>query len=126
MNETKKLSNRLPICTGRNIRKYRHMRELSMKQLADVVGISPSFISCLENNKRSGANYTIIRDIANALGCSIQNLMEEEFDEVLTAEDRRNSLLELLEKILKAENALDDKTIRKLEVILKIKTNLLE
>lgn len=121
-----KFPNRLPPCAGRNIRKYRLMRNISGRQLAALTGVSPSFISCLECGKRNGANYPIIKAIANALGCSVQSIMEEDFEPMLTPEERRENLLELLEKILKSEDTMDDKTIRKLEIILKIKENLLK
>jgi predicted transcriptional regulator len=59
--QREKLQNRLSPATGPNIRKYRQQQNMTCSELARVVGISPSFLSCLELGKRKGTNYTILK-----------------------------------------------------------------
>ena len=52
---------------GRRIRFCRHMRDLECKELAEKVGISPSYMSSIERN-RTKAPDRVYEKIAAALG----------------------------------------------------------
>lgn len=126
MNQKQKVSFplRLPDCVGKNIRKYRLEKELTGGQLAEIVGISPSFINYLELGKRTGTNYPILKAIANALGRSVEELMGEAKAPTVSVEEQHYRLLQMLEKVYAAEGFTHDETIRQLQLILKISENM--
>lgn len=62
---------------GTQIQKYRAMVNLSQKDLAEFVGVSPSYISSLENGKgsiNSSVSMDIISKISEILGVSYDDL----------------------------------------------------
>jgi transcriptional regulator with XRE-family HTH domain len=61
---------------GANIRKYRIASQLKQEYLGKKVNLSKSEISRIENGKRN-AGFVKILEIANVIGKSINELMEE-------------------------------------------------
>lgn len=61
------------ILVGINLRRSRYERELSQEELAYAAGIAPSFLSQLENGKRS-ATVTTLDILAKALRIPITDL----------------------------------------------------
>lgn len=59
---------------GRRIAEYRELRGLTLRGLASSAGVSPSFLSQLENN-RASASIASLRKIAEALGVSVADLL---------------------------------------------------
>lgn len=59
-----------------NVIRLRHERGLSMKQLADLVGISVPYVSQLESGNRKPSLHMVCR-IAAALGVDPSTLMKE-------------------------------------------------
>lgn len=62
---------------GENVANARKMRDLTQKELAEEIGVNPSFISLLENDKSSATLGTILK-IANALEISYKTLVGED------------------------------------------------
>jgi len=59
---------------GDRIRLVREKRRLTQDQLAEKAGVSKSFLSEVENDKRNAGAETLLK-IANALGASIDFLL---------------------------------------------------
>lgn len=55
---------------GDRIRQVRERRRLTQDQLAEKAGVSKSFLSEVENDKRNAGGETLLK-LANALGASI-------------------------------------------------------
>ena len=59
------------------IRELRKARKLTVEQLADMVGLSKSYVSEIENGKKQ-ANQNRIEKFANALNVPVYDLLDEE------------------------------------------------
>lgn len=66
---------------GNNIREYRKLRGLTQEQLAERVGISPSFCANIERGNK-GVSLVVIKNISEVLEVSVDRLMsaDEEYD----------------------------------------------
>jgi DNA-binding XRE family transcriptional regulator len=63
------------ILDGENpIRVWREYRGITQQQLAETAGISPPYLSQIENNRRSGTMEVLIA-IANALNVSLDDIV---------------------------------------------------
>ncbi|TKD14579.1 MAG: helix-turn-helix transcriptional regulator, partial [Mesorhizobium sp.] len=74
---------------GERIKAIRTARRISLRQLADMIGTTASFISQLERNL-SGASASTLMRIAAALDLGINDLFEQSeggFHKVLTRAD---------------------------------------
>ena len=60
--------------TGNNVRKYRHIKNLSQRTLADMVDVRQGIISSLEADK-SLPNSVMLQRIAKALDVDINDLL---------------------------------------------------
>jgi transcriptional regulator with XRE-family HTH domain len=117
----------LPACVGVNIRNLRKQRKISGYALAAKVGVCPSFLSRIEKNQRLRVNFTILKGIADALECSVEQIFREEGStHMTTVEEQRYKILQLLEKVIVSEDLTHDETVRQLELILKISEKVLE
>ncbi|WP_329560705.1 cupin domain-containing protein [Kitasatospora sp. NBC_01266] len=75
---------------GARVRDYRQMRRLTLRALGEAAGVSPSFLSQLENG-RTEASVSSLRRIALALGIAVADLFETRAPvrhQVLRREDR--------------------------------------
>lgn len=63
--------------TGERIREVRELKRMTQDKLAELTGISKSFLSDVENNKRNVSSDYLLR-IANALGASVDYLLKGE------------------------------------------------
>lgn len=68
--------------TGDRIRFIREKKKMTQDQLTDAAGISKGFLSDVENNKRDIGSQSLLR-IANALGASVDYLLQGETKEVV-------------------------------------------
>ncbi|MEW6348483.1 MAG: cupin domain-containing protein [Thermodesulfobacteriota bacterium] len=76
---------------GNRLRRQRKARELSLKQLAALVGCTPSYLSMVENDKLD-PSVSRLKKIADALGATIVKLFSEGSGEegvVLRREERQ-------------------------------------
>ncbi len=62
---------------GRRIYELRHRNNITAKELGDIVGVSQSYISLLENNKRR-LNMQLLAKIADHFGLSLARFFSEE------------------------------------------------
>ncbi len=61
---------------GEVIRNYRVQKEMTLRELSERVGVSPSFISMMENNKNLGtASEETICKMASVLGINELKLL---------------------------------------------------
>jgi transcriptional regulator with XRE-family HTH domain len=70
---------------GDRIREVREKRRLTQDQLAEKADVSKSFLSEVENDKRSAGAETLLK-IANALGASIDYLLRGAVHETAASE----------------------------------------
>ena len=63
-----------------NIKKIRENKELSIRRLSQLTGISRTYLSDLENNRRSNPSIQILSDISKALDVNIKTLFYSELD----------------------------------------------
>lgn len=61
---------------GNNIRRYRAAANMTMKELADKVGLSESTISKYESGDIKSVDVELLARIANAISCKPENLTE--------------------------------------------------
>lgn len=61
---------------GKQIRICRKRKGISQEQLSEIINISASFLSCLENGYRSMSLETVV-SIANALNVTVDMLLAE-------------------------------------------------
>jgi len=61
---------------GVRIKRLRHLRGLTQRELATMVGVSPGYIQALESNKRTGS-LELMRKLADALGTDLSSLLDE-------------------------------------------------
>lgn len=87
---------------GERVAQFRELRGLSMRALAAAAGVSPSFLSQLENG-RTNASVASLRKIAGALGVTPATLLDASTGHtrgVLRAADRPTLPLEGAEKFV--------------------------
>lgn len=60
---------------GDQVRAFRELRGMTVRQLASAIALSPGFISQLENG-RTGASLETLKRIAHALGVTLAELVE--------------------------------------------------
>lgn len=63
---------------GDNIKKYRELKRMDAKTLANIVDITPAYLSLIENNKRKNVSIDVLGKIASALGVSVNDFFIEE------------------------------------------------
>ena len=62
---------------GSKLKELRTQAGMTQQQLADSVGVSRPFITDIENDKKTAKVQTLI-NIANALGCTLDELVKEQ------------------------------------------------
>lgn len=62
---------------GENIKKFRLAKNLTQEELAKVVGVSGPMITQLERGTKT-PNLLLGKDIAKALNCSLEDLLDNE------------------------------------------------
>ena len=60
-----------------NIKQIRLQKNLTLRQLSSISGVSNGYISDLENGKEINPTMAILRKLANALGVSVAELLSE-------------------------------------------------
>jgi transcriptional regulator with XRE-family HTH domain len=64
------------VSIGRNIRKICHARDLTLKELEDMCGVTSVTIMNIELGKKKGCTFSTIFKIAEALNVSFDLLMK--------------------------------------------------
>lgn len=107
---------------GNNIRKIRQSKGLTQKDLADMLGKTPQYVSKLEKNINS-LNFTTINSLADALGVSIYELQGVKW--MVTSMDRLGEVKEQKEVLLNLYDQLNelgkDKAIERVEELTELK-----
>ena len=96
---------------GTLVKNLRIKNNLTQNQVADALGVTPGYISNVENN-RTAMSLRILTYYARLVGCSLDSLvgeLEPEYSE--TALDR-----ELYESIIKLDTTTKEKLLKTLEI----------
>ena len=96
---------------GALVKNLRIQNNLTQNQVAEALGVTPGYISNVENN-RTAMSLRILTYYARLVGCSLDSLvgeLEPEYSE--TALDR-----ELYESILKLDTATKEKLLKTLNI----------
>ena len=83
------------ITVGKKIRAIRMREGLSQLQLAEMIEVSPPYISCIENGVKNASIETLVR-IANALQVSTDELLDDNLEDELIASfpDLKNIIIQ--------------------------------
>ena len=65
---------------GRNIKKYRTLKGLKQRELAEKLYLSDSFIAKLESVTHQTISIDTLLDIANVLECDIRDFFDPDVD----------------------------------------------
>lgn len=92
---------------GKCIKERRQEMGLTLKQLSDMVGISPSYLSKIETEQRTAPSWEVIVNIQKALQMrngltSIENINKAESENIKT---RLSELCELIEMYARRKDA---------------------
>lgn len=66
---------------GRNIAKFRSIRDIKSKELADLAGVRQSYISAIENGRKI-PTLSVLQKIAKALDTTVSELLGETSSEL--------------------------------------------
>lgn len=67
---------------GRRVRELRAARGVTLAQMADVLGVTPAYLSALEHGKRGRPTFTLIQGVIHVLG-----VIWDEADELVRLAD---------------------------------------
>ena len=81
---------------GKRIRHFRTLRQLTLEQLGEAVGVVPSQLSLIENGRRE-PKLSLLTSLAEQLGVSVPDLLSTE------APDRRSELEVELDRLQKGD-----------------------
>lgn len=99
----------MPACVGANIRTLRTSQKLSCKTLADMVGVSPSYINRIEHGERCRVSFAIVENLATVFNVTIGELMGEgEKPPVSFIEEHKRDIFQQMKGII-SENRLTHK-----------------
>ncbi len=66
--------NRIVLCGEHPVRVWREFRALKVKALAEAAGISPTYLSMIENGTRDGT-VNVMKAIAEALRVDLEEIV---------------------------------------------------
>ena len=96
---------------GAKIKELRIQNNLTQNQVAESLGVTPGYISNVENN-RTAMSLRILMYYARLIGCSLDSLVGElEPEQTETALDR-----ELYEAIIKLDTKTKEKLLKTIEL----------
>lgn len=67
---------------GRRVRELRAQRGVTLAQMAEVLGVTPAYLSALEHGKRGRPTFTLIQGVIHVLG-----VIWDEADELVRLAD---------------------------------------
>lgn len=92
----------------KNLKKYRNEKQISQERLSEKAGISPSFLSDIENGKKWGSFETLV-SLANALEVEPYELLLPNSQSISYDTKRTRSLMKRLRtNVADLMDALDD------------------
>lgn len=98
---------------GNKIKENREKSKITKSELARMIGVSPAYITMLENGKKDNPSGDILRKISNALNVPLDELLEtnQSGEKAVTsfAGMSSKSLLDLIDMIL--DESISDKKI---------------
>ena len=78
-----------------NLRKFRKRERFTLKELADLAGVSESAIGMIETGKRNPSFEVLLR-LSEALGCTVDELVRDENEKSPSEEDELMEELQML------------------------------
>lgn len=67
---------------GRRVRELREQRDITLAEMAGVLGVTPAYLSALEHGKRGRPTFTLIQGVIHVLG-----VIWDEADELVRLAD---------------------------------------
>jgi len=106
---------------GNHVKTIRTARNIGQREMARAIGISPSYLNDIENNKRAAPSKEIIKKIADILEANLENLYDlagkdknkipPDIPDIIKKNNEIPSLLRVIEKY--DLNSLEIKKIKK-------------
>lgn len=106
---------------GNHIKTLRTARNIGQREMARIIGISPSYLNDIENNKRAAPSKEIIKKIADILEANLENLYDlagkgknkipPDIPDIIKKNSEISSLLRVIEKY--DLNSLEIKKVKK-------------
>jgi len=66
----------MPVLKTLNIKRIRLQKNITLRQLSSISGVSNGYISDLENGKETNPTMAVLEKIANALGVTVLELIK--------------------------------------------------
>lgn len=88
---------------GDNIKAFRNEKNLSLNGLAKEAGISPSYLSDLENNKCINPSKEKLTKLAEVLEVRIEDFYKEDMNEIDKLEEDMEDLYTKVKKLSKSD-----------------------
>lgn len=95
---------------GDKLKRLRKARKISLQQLSDLCGVSPSYISRLERNEKQSLSFPILVALANALKVDVLTLAEGLVD--------KEEVVDLYSIMFKSPLRVADKVLTEKEMML--------
>lgn len=107
--------------TGKKIRELRKANNLTMSELAKKSGTASSYISDLENGKIKNPSGIKLRKIAEALGVSTDNLLDDGYDKAKykLEEALSNGAGDISKLVSNLENSAKEESIKSFRSLIK-------
>lgn len=90
------------------IKYYREKMQMSKSELARKIGVSPSYITMLENGSKSNPSLEILTKIAIALNISLKELDEEQYSKNIAELFASGSLLDVAREQIEENSKRND------------------
>jgi transcriptional regulator with XRE-family HTH domain len=99
MNQKTTIPREYKLKIGANVRKWRSLKSIKQKQLADSLNLSEAAVSNIENDL-TNINLRQLEDIANAIDVRVEQLLSDPEDSYRIMLEKENSKPDLFEKEL--------------------------
>ena len=103
----------------KNLRNIRKENGMTMKDLADQIGVSESAISQYENGKRQ-PGFETLKELSGIFNVSVDYLLDIDRDNEFTISKQERELLEIYKKAKQSDKAHVNALAKAIEQILKV------
>ncbi|MBB6217543.1 transcriptional regulator with XRE-family HTH domain [Anaerosolibacter carboniphilus] len=98
---------------GDNIKYFREIKGFNKKELAELIGVTPAYLSLIENNERKNPAIDTIQKIADILNVSVDDLLKDRLNEEITKNSDEKTHIDTIAAHLEGKNI----TPKKLKLI---------
>lgn len=113
---------------GNCLKKIREQKSIGVNELSRLSGVNASYISAIENGRRTNISTDIIKKLATALNIDQSDLLQDGIKSVRPWEDddycEKNNILNKTEKnLISKYRSLDDKGKHTVDTVLQMEYN---